>query len=117
MSRLEPPFALEISELRKSFDRSAVDGLNLTVRLGEIYALLGPNGAGKTTAAERGEFNDLRAMILGRDTRQNEQTTIWLVGKSTDRALDLIGVTHSSRDQQHLAGGVRGLKHLHIPRR
>ena len=50
MSRLEPPFALEISELRKNFDRPAVDGLNLTVRLGEIYALLGPNGAGKTTA-------------------------------------------------------------------
>jgi ABC-2 type transport system ATP-binding protein len=50
MSRLEPPCALEISELRKSFDRPAVDGLNLTVRLGEIYALLGPNGAGKITA-------------------------------------------------------------------
>jgi ABC-2 type transport system ATP-binding protein len=50
MSRLEAPCALKISELRKSFDRPAVDGLNLTVRLGEIYALLGPNDAGKTTA-------------------------------------------------------------------
>ena len=28
----------------------AVNGLNLTVRKGEIYGLLGPNGAGKTTA-------------------------------------------------------------------
>jgi len=50
MSRLGPLCALEISELRKRFDRPAVDGLNLAVRPGEIYALLGPNGAGKTTA-------------------------------------------------------------------
>jgi ABC-2 type transport system ATP-binding protein len=35
--------------LRKSFDRSAVDGLDLAIRAGEFYTLLGPNGAGKTT--------------------------------------------------------------------
>ncbi len=28
---------------------TAVDGLDLTVRAGEIFGLLGPNGAGKTT--------------------------------------------------------------------
>jgi ABC-2 type transport system ATP-binding protein len=42
-------YALEIRGLSKSFDRSAVDGLDLAVRTGEFYALLGPNGAGKTT--------------------------------------------------------------------
>jgi ABC-2 type transport system ATP-binding protein len=41
--------ALRLSGLRKSFGRPAVDGLDLTVRRGELYALLGPNGAGKTT--------------------------------------------------------------------
>ncbi len=45
----EHPFALDIRNLRKSFDRPAVDGLDLAVRGGEFYALLGPNGAGKTT--------------------------------------------------------------------
>jgi ABC-2 type transport system ATP-binding protein len=40
---------LEITDLRKSFGRPAVDGLNLNVRAGEFYMLLGPNGAGKTT--------------------------------------------------------------------
>jgi len=30
-------------------DRLAVDGVDLTVRRGEIYGFLGPNGAGKTT--------------------------------------------------------------------
>jgi ABC-2 type transport system ATP-binding protein len=41
--------ALSVRGLRKTFDRPAVDGLDLTVRAGELYTLLGPNGAGKTT--------------------------------------------------------------------
>jgi len=40
---------LRTSGLSKSFGRPAVDGLDLEVRRGELYALLGPNGAGKTT--------------------------------------------------------------------
>jgi len=49
MQHTPPPLALEIRGLFKSFDRPAVDGLDLAVRTGEFYALLGPNGAGKTT--------------------------------------------------------------------
>ncbi|HSM41033.1 MAG TPA: ABC transporter ATP-binding protein [Afifellaceae bacterium] len=45
----EPAAALEISALVKTFDRPAVDGLDLSVKAGEFYCLLGPNGAGKTT--------------------------------------------------------------------
>jgi len=58
--------------LRKSFGRTrALDGLDLTVRSGEVHAFLGPNGAGKTTtlrillgllAADGGE-----ARLLGGD--------------------------------------------------
>jgi ABC-2 type transport system ATP-binding protein len=44
-----PPPALRVRGLRKIFAVPAVDGLDLTVRPGELYALLGPNGAGKTT--------------------------------------------------------------------
>src|SRR5579859_5666580 len=42
--------AIEVRALRKSFGRTtALDGLDLTVRSGEVHAFLGPNGAGKTT--------------------------------------------------------------------
>ena len=50
MSEIRPLHALEIRHLTKRFDRVAVDGLDLNVRVGEFYALLGPNGAGKTTS-------------------------------------------------------------------
>jgi ABC-2 type transport system ATP-binding protein len=49
MSQIQPLHALEIRGLAKRFDRPAVAGLDLNVRVGEFYALLGPNGAGKTT--------------------------------------------------------------------
>jgi ABC-2 type transport system ATP-binding protein len=49
MSHSDCPPALQVLGLRKSFERPAVDGLDLTVRAGEFYTLLGPNGAGKTT--------------------------------------------------------------------
>ena len=41
--------ALEITDLAKSFDKPAVDGISLSIPRGIFYVLLGPNGAGKTT--------------------------------------------------------------------
>ena len=45
--------AISVRGLRKAYgDTVAVDGVDLEVRRGEIFALLGPNGAGKTTTVE-----------------------------------------------------------------
>jgi len=42
--------AIVITGLRKTFgDFAAVDGIDLSVRRGEIFGFLGPNGSGKTT--------------------------------------------------------------------
>ena len=42
--------AIEVRGLRKSFgDHVVLDGIDLSVPAGSVFALLGPNGAGKTT--------------------------------------------------------------------
>src|SRR3954452_19461156 len=47
------PAAVEVRGLRKSYGGvTAVDGLDLRIERGELYAFLGPNGAGKTTTIE-----------------------------------------------------------------
>ncbi len=52
-SAFVPALAVECRGLVKRYeDVVAVDGLDLTVRLGECFGLLGPNGAGKTTTVE-----------------------------------------------------------------
>ena len=49
--------AVRLTDLHKSFGEvTAVNGVDLTLRSGEVVALLGPNGAGKTTTID---------MILG----------------------------------------------------
>ncbi len=50
---LDPEAAISVRGLVKRYgERNAVDGLDLDIRRGEIFALLGPNGAGKTTTVE-----------------------------------------------------------------
>jgi len=49
MTNSNRTIALALRGVSKSFDRPAVDALDLTIYGGEFYALVGPNGAGKTT--------------------------------------------------------------------
>jgi ABC-2 type transport system ATP-binding protein len=45
--------AISVRGLRKSYGGTpAIDGIDLDVHRGEVFALLGPNGAGKTTTVE-----------------------------------------------------------------
>ncbi|SOE01452.1 ATP-binding cassette domain-containing protein [Blastococcus haudaquaticus] len=50
---MKPTAAIAVTGLRKSYGPKVVlDGLDLTVPEGTVFALLGPNGAGKTTTVD-----------------------------------------------------------------
>lgn len=63
---------VQVRDLSKAYGpRQAVEGLNLDVGPGEIFAILGPNGAGKSTTIEILEGNRKRdsgdVRVLGED--------------------------------------------------
>jgi len=91
---------IEVQGLHKSYaDTKAVDGVDLTIAEGEIFALLGPNGAGKTTTVEILEgfrkADSGNISVLGFDPSQRGvQSRIWrnrigIVLQSTADAGDL----------------------------
>ncbi|MFD0340344.1 ATP-binding cassette domain-containing protein [Streptomyces sp. NPDC127117] len=48
-----PAFAVSTADLRKSYgDKTVLDGIDLRIPAGTVFALLGPNGAGKTTTVQ-----------------------------------------------------------------
>jgi len=83
--------AIEVTGLVKSYGKlTAVGGIDLTVRMGEIFAILGPNGAGKTTTVEILEGfvkrNAGMVSVLGHDPAKNEfalKERIGIVGQET----------------------------------
>src|SRR3977135_3492784 len=49
----EQSYVLEIRNLHASVDGNEIlNGINLTVKKGEIHAIMGPNGSGKSTLAK-----------------------------------------------------------------
>ena len=95
---------LSIMGVTKRFGaRTALDGLDLVLRAGEVYALLGPNGAGKTTTIN---------LILG--FLQADAGLLEVCG--IDAALDPLGARHHIAyipEQVALYPAMSGLDNLH----
>ena len=108
--------AISTSRLVKSFGKTrALDGLDLSVKTGEVHGFLGPNGAGKTTTIRillgllkpgGGE-----ARLLGQDPWQEAvelhrrlayvpgDVTLW-PELSGGEVIDLLGRLHGGLDQK-----------------
>src|SRR5262245_16599002 len=106
--------AIELAGLRKSYGEHVVlDGVDLTVPAGTVFALLGPNGAGKTTTVNilstliRADAGEVR--VAGHD-----------VVREADAVRGTIGVTGQFSAVDNLMTGEENL-HLmarlhHLPK-
>jgi ABC-2 type transport system ATP-binding protein len=105
--------AIEIEQLRRVFGEViAVDGIDLTVPEGEIFAFLGPNGAGKSTTTKI--LTTLlrptsgRATVAGIDVVRNPHEVRRRVGVALQEAgLDDVA---TGREMIALIGRLHGLR-------
>jgi len=77
--------AIQVSGVRRAYGAvQALDGVDLTVRQGELLALLGPNGAGKTTLVEILEGHRIadagEVRVLGHDPARRERAFLERIG-------------------------------------
>ena len=99
--RLAP--AIEVRGLRKSFGKTIVlDGVDLDVAEGSVFALLGPNGAGKTTAVR------VLSTLLNPDGGEVRVGGFDVV-RQADKVRSLIGVTGQFSAVDNLLTGTENL--------
>ncbi|WP_433789732.1 ABC transporter ATP-binding protein [Actinoplanes sp. CA-252034] len=90
--------AVRVRGLGKSYPgMRAVDGVDLDITEGEIFALLGPNGAGKTTTVEILEGFRRRdageVLVLGQDPQRAPRRWRYDIGLVLQNASDMADMT------------------------
>jgi ABC-2 type transport system ATP-binding protein len=117
----QPAHVIDVQNLTKAFGKvRALDGLDLTVRPGEVHGFLGPNGAGKSTTirillglirATGGQVELFgadpwreAARLHGRLAYVAGDVALW-PGLTGGQCLDVIGATH---------GGVNAKRRDHL---
>jgi ABC-2 type transport system ATP-binding protein len=94
---------LEVTGLRKSFgDHLVLDGVDLEVAEGTIFALLGPNGAGKTTIVQ------ILSTLIGADAGEMRIAGHDVAGEP-DSVRATIGVTGQFSAVDNLLSGRENL--------
>jgi ABC-2 type transport system ATP-binding protein len=103
--------AIKIEQLTKRYkDLTAVDGLSLCVKEGELFSLLGVNGAGKTTTIKMLSCltapTDGDAYLLGHSIRKETAAVKALIGVSPQETAIAPGL--SVKENLELMCGVHG---------
>ena len=103
--------AVQTLDLQKKFkDKTAVDGLNLSVEEGELLALLGVNGAGKTTTIRmlcclsKPTAGD--ALLLGKSIRKEPEAVKAMLNLSPQETA--VAPNLSVRENLELIAGLYG---------
>jgi ABC-2 type transport system ATP-binding protein len=95
--------AIAVAGLRKSFgDKVVLDGIDLRVAEGTVFALLGPNGAGKTTMVQ------ILSTLIGADAGELRVAGHDLA-QEPDAVRSAIGVTGQFSAVDHLLTGEENL--------
>jgi len=110
---IDNDFAVQTLNLSRKFgDLTAVDGIDLNIKKGELFALLGPNGAGKTTT-----INMLCcllkptggiARIMGYDVLKQPYRVKEIIGVSPQETV--ISERLNSRENLELIGRTHGVE-------
>jgi ABC-2 type transport system ATP-binding protein len=106
--------AIRVTGLRKSYgDHLVLDGIDLHVAEGSVFALLGPNGAGKTTTVQ------ILSTLIGADAGE-AQVAGHDVAREADAVRAAIGVTGQFSAIDNLLTGAENLQLMadlfHLPR-
>ena len=113
-------FAIQTLSLSRKFgDLIAVNGIDLSIKEGELFSLLGPNGAGKTTAIKMLCCllipSSGTATIMGHDIHEDPMAVKQIIDVSPQETA--IAEHLNAWENLSLIGGIRGLAQEGVKKR
>jgi len=113
-------FAIQTFSISRKFgDLVAVDGIDLSVKEGELFSLLGPNGAGKTVTIKMLccllRPSSGTATIMGHDIRKDPIAVKEVIDVSPQETA--IAEHLNARENLSLMGGIHGLEKEEVKKR